>query len=198
MVAEESRLVFMQPSSHIIEVGMVASGALGLIVLLAPAFGGRKPKQTAEGWQFPVKPGCLLLYWLGFAGGLGAVAFGARQLFAAGLSHWGGWVSFAFGFALVLLVLADWPEPLIFDRDGLLERGSPQSRIRWEELRHVYEYHIRTDRFVVIHSIGGKRMVVAGMAYDSASIVDRLLERRPVPFDSLDDLTPVSILSTQY
>jgi hypothetical protein len=184
----------MQPSSaSFIEIGMVVAGALGLIVLLAPAF-GRKPRQTAEGWQFPVKLGCLLLYWLGFAGGLGAVAFGARQLFAS-VSSRGGWASFAFGFALVLLVLADWPEPLIFDRDGLLERGSPESRIRWEELRHVYEYHIRTDRFVVIHSIGGKRLVVAGMAYDSASVVEHLLEHRLVPFHSVDNLTPpISIL----
>jgi hypothetical protein len=177
----------MQPSSgNLIEIGMVVAGALGLIILLAPAF-GRKPRQTADGWQFPVKVGCLLLYWLGFAGGLGVVAFGARQLFAS-VSSWGGWASFAFGSALVLLVLADWPAPLIFDRDGLLERGSPESRIRWEELRHVYEYHIRTDRFVVIHSIGGKRMVVAGTAYDSASVVEHLLEHCPVPFHSADDL----------
>ena len=180
-------------SANFVEIGLVAASALGLIVLLAPAF-SRKPKQTAEGWQFPVKFNCLLLYWLGFAGGLGAVTFGARQLFASGISDWGGWASFAFGFALVLLVLADWPEPLIFDQDGLLERGSPQSRIRWEEVRHVYEYHIRTDRFVVIHSIGGKRLVVAGMAYDSASVVDRLLEHHPVPFHAVDDLTPISIL----
>lgn len=176
-------------SANLIAIGMIVAGGLALLVLLAPAL-GRKPRQTAEGWQFPVKLSCLLLYWLGFAGGLGAVGFGARQLFAFGMSHWSSWASFAFGFALVLLVLADWPEPLIFDKDGLLERGSPQSRIRWEELRHVYEYHIRTDRFVVIHSIGGKRLVVAGMVYDSASIVDRLLEHRPVPFHSVDPSLP--------
>jgi hypothetical protein len=184
----------MHPSSAtFIEIGMVVAGALGLIILVAPTF-GLKPRQTAEGWQFPVKLSCLLAYCLGFAGGLGAVLFGARQLFASGISYWGGWVSFSFGFALVLLVLADWPEPLIFDQDGLLERGSPKSRIRWEDLRQVYEYRMRSDRFVVIHSIGGKRLVVAGMAYDSASIVDHLLEHCPVPFHSVDDLTPISIL----
>lgn len=179
-----------------IEIGMVASGAIGLFVLLAPAL-GRRPRQTAEGWQFPVKFSCLFLYWLGLASGLGAVIFSVRSLFSTGVSSWGGWVGFAFGFTLVLLVLADWPEPLIFDREGLLERGSPQSRIRWEELRHVYEYHIRSDRFVVIHSIGGKQMVVAGMVYDASNFLDHLLEQRSVPFHSVDGFAPISILKPQ-
>jgi hypothetical protein len=107
-----------------------------------------------DGWRFPVKPTCLLLYYLALAGGIGAVAFGAAQLLASGTSNWIAWASFGFGFFLVPVVLADWPEPLILDGQGLLEGGCASSRIRWQELKHVREYRIRCDRGVVIQGAG--------------------------------------------
>ena len=66
----------MQPfPEKIIEIGMVVAGAVGLLILIAPKF-GVKPKATVDGWRFPVKPTCLMLYYLGLAGGIAAVAFG--------------------------------------------------------------------------------------------------------------------------
>jgi hypothetical protein len=173
---------------------MVIGGTLGLAVLLAPSL-GQKPKQTAEGWQFPVKLTCQLIYWLGFACGIAAVVFDARTLLASGVTHWGGWAGFAFGITLVLLVLSDWPQPLVFDKTGVGERGSPTNRIRWDELRQVHEYRIRSDRFVVFHGSPGKRIVVANMAYDATSIIDHLLENHAVAFHSLtEEEAPASIL----
>ncbi len=182
-------------SAEWIEIGMMTAGALGLLILLAPAF-GRKPKQTGEGWLFPVKLTCSLLYQIGFAAGICSVAYAGRRLLASAASNWGGWACFAFGFALVLLVLSNWPEPLIFDKDGVLERGSPATRIRWQELSHIREYHIRNDRGIVIHSIYGQQLVVAETAYDSAQVLDTLLERHPFPLHSSEDgLAPISILT---
>jgi hypothetical protein len=184
-------------SAQWVEVGMVAAGALGLLILLAPGF-GRKPKQTEDGWQFPVKFSCLLLYWLCFGTGVGAVAFAGSRLLALGAANRIGWASFAFGFTLVLFVLSEWPEPLIFDREGLLERGSPSSRIRWQELSHVREYQIRHDRGIVIHSLYGKQLVLAEMTYGASQILDVLLQQHPVPMHSLDDgPAPISILKAQ-
>ena len=178
-----------------IEISMMVSGALGLLVLLAPTF-GRKPKQSEEVWQFPVKLSCLLAYWLGFAAGICSVAYAGSRLLAPGASHWGGWACFAFGFALVLLVLSNWPEPLIFDRDGVLERGSPSSRIRWEELSYIRQYQIRNDHGMVIHGVYGQQLVVTDLTYDSAQVLDTLLELRPLPFHSLEDPSaPISILT---
>ena len=186
----------MQPfPQRMIEIGMIVAGAVGLLVLIAPNF-GLKPKPTVDGWRFPVKPTCLLLYYLALAGSIGAVAFGAAQLLALGSSDWIGWASFGFGFFLVPVVLADWPEPLILDRQGLLEGASASSRIRWQELKHVREYRIRYDRGVVIHGVGDKQLVVANIAYDSAAVLNCLLQWRPVPYYSLrDKMGPISILS---
>ncbi len=182
-------------SAEWIEISMMASGALGLLVLLAPAF-GRKPKQAEEVWQFPVKLSCLLVYWLGFAAGICAVAYAGRRLLASAGSNWSGWACFAFGFALVLLVLSNWPGPLILDREGLLKQGSPSSRIRWQELSYVRQYQVRNDRGVVIHGVYGQQLVVTDLAYDSAQVLDTLLELRPLPFHSLEDPSaPISILT---
>jgi len=105
----------MQPfPEKMIEIGMIVAGVVGLLILIAPNF-GLKPKPTVDGWRFPVKPTCLLLYYLALTGGIGAVAFGAAQLLASGTSSWIGWACFGFGFFLVPVSLADWPEPLILD-----------------------------------------------------------------------------------
>lgn len=177
-----------------IEIGMVATGGLGLLILLAPAF-GQKPKRTAEGWLFPIKFTCLLLYWMGLAAGAGAVAYAGRVLLASAAASWGGWASFAFGFALVLLVLSRWPEPLVFDRAGILKRGSPISRIRWEELAYVRLYQIRNDRGIVIHSVYGKQLVVAEMTYSSAHVLDTLMDLCPTPLHSLEEEPAPSIVT---
>ena len=181
-----------------IEIGMLVAGAVALLILIAPNF-GLKPKPTVDGWRFPVKPTCLLLYYLSLAGGIGAVAFGASQLLASGTPSWVGWSSFGFGFFLVPLVLGDWPEPLILDGQGLLEGGCASSRIRWQELKHVREYRIRCDRGVVIQGVGDKQLVVADIAYDSEAVLDCLLQWRPVPYYSLkDEMGPLSILSDHH
>jgi hypothetical protein len=189
----------MQPfPERLIEIGMAAAGVIGLLILIAPNF-GLKPKPTVDGWHFPVKPTCLLLYYLAMFGGMGAVAFSAAQLLASGTSNWLAWAAFGFGFFLVPLVLADWPEPLILDRHGLLEGRSASSRICWQELKHVRAYRIRCDRGLVIHGAEGKQLVVADIAYDSEAVLDCLLQRRPVPYYSLhDEITPLSILSDPH
>lgn len=186
----------MQPwPEKIIAIGMIVAGAIGLLVLIAPTF-GVKPKPTADGWRFAVKPTCLLLYYLVLAGGISGVAFGAGQLLASGTPSWMAWASFGIGFFLVPVVLADWPEPLFLDREGLLEGGCASSRIRWQELKHVREYRIRCDRGVVIQGVGGKQLVVADIAYDSDAVLDCLLLWRPVPYYSLkDEMSQLSILS---
>jgi hypothetical protein len=192
--ADDTLLV--QPSpERLIEIGMFIAGLVGLLILIAPNF-GLKPKRTVDGWRFPVKPTCLLLYYLALGGGMGAVAFSAAQLLASGTSNWAAWVGFAFGFFLVPLVLGDWPEPLILDGQGLLEGRCASSRIRWQELKHVRAYRIRCDRGVVIHGDGGKQLVVADIAYDSEAVLDCLMQWRPVPYYSLqDEMAPLSILN---
>jgi hypothetical protein len=192
--ADDTLLV--QPSpERLIEIGMLVAGLVGLLILIAPNF-GLKPKRTVDGWRFPVKPTCLLLYYLVLGGGMGAVAFSAVQLLASGTSNWAAWVGFGFGFILVPLVLGDWPEPLILDGQGLLEGRCASSRIRWQELKHVRAYRIRCDRGVVIHGDGGKQLVVADIAYDSEAVLDCLMQWRPVPYYSLqDEMAPLSILN---
>jgi hypothetical protein len=189
----------MQPfPEKMIEIGMIVAGAVGLLILIAPNF-GLKPKATVDGWRFPVKPTCLLLYYLALAAGLGAVAFGAARLLAYDSPSWVGWACFGFGFFLVPVVLADWPEPLILDRQGLLEGRSASSRISWQDLKHVREYRIRCDRGVVIQGAGGKQLVVADIAYDSEAVLDCLLQWRPVPYYSLrDEMGPISILGDHH
>jgi hypothetical protein len=189
----------MQPSSEkMIAIGMIVAGAVGLLILIAPTF-GVKPKPTADGWRFAVKPTCLLLYYLALAGGISTFAFGTRQLLASGTSSWVGWACFGFGFFLVPLALSDWPEPLILDRQGLLEGGCASTRIRWQELKHVREYRIRYDRGVVIQGAGGKQLVVADIPYDSEAVLDCLLQWRPVPYYSLkDEMSRLSILSDNH
>jgi hypothetical protein len=189
----------MQPfPERLIEIGMIVAGVIGLLILIAPNF-GLKPKQTVDGWRFPVKPTCLLLYYLALAGGMGAVGFSAAQLLASGTANWLAWLGFGFGFFLVPLVLADWPEPLILDGQGLLEGRCASSRIRWQELKHVRAYRIRCDRGVVIQGVGGKELVVADIAYDSEAVLDCLLQWWPVPYYSLqDEMIPLSILSDHH
>ena len=185
----------MQPyGAAWIGIGMVASGSLGLLVLLAPALGG-KPKQTGEGWLFPVKFTSLLASWAGFAIGLGAVAYGGYSLLASVNSNWGGWASFAFGFVLVLLVVSRWPAPLLFDQSGLLKRGSTDTRILWEHLAYVRQYQIRNDRGIVIHNVYGKQLVLAEMTYNSSQILDQLLELHPVPLHTLEEESVPSIMA---
>jgi hypothetical protein len=180
---------------RLIEIGMFMAGLVGLLILIAPNF-GLKPKRTVDGWRFPVKPTCLLLYYLVLGGGMGAVAFSAVQLLASGTSNWVAWVGFGFGFIMVPLVLGDWPEPLILDGQGLLEGRCASSRIRWQELKHVRAYRIRCDRGVVIHGDGGKQLVVADIAYDSEAVLDCLMQWQPVPYYSLqDEMAPLSIFS---
>jgi hypothetical protein len=182
-------------SEKTIEIGMIVAGAVGLLVLIAPTF-GVKPKATMEGWRFSVKPTCLLLYYLALAGGVAGVAFGAEHLLGSGTTNWVAWASFVFGFFLVPLILADWPEPLILDRQGLLGGTSASSRICWQDLRHVREYRSRYDRGVVIHGAGNKQMVIADITYDSEAVLDCLLQWRPVPYYSLkDEIGQLSILS---
>ena len=192
--ADDTLLV--QPSpERLIEIGMFVAGMVGLLILIAPNF-GLKPKRTVDGWRFPVKLTCLLLYYLALGGGMGAVALSAAQLLAFGTSNWAAWVGFGFGFILVPLVLGDWPEPLILDGQGLLEGRCASSRIRWQELKHVRAYRIRCDRGVVIHGDGGKQLVVADIAYDSEAVLDCLMQWRPVPYYSLqDEMAPLSILN---
>jgi hypothetical protein len=184
-----------------IELGMITAGVagvIGLLILIAPNF-GLKPKPTVDGWRFPVKPTCLLLYYIALGGGMGAVAFSAQHLLASGASNWLAWVGFGFGFFLVPLALADWPEPLILDGQGLLEGRCASSRIRWQELKHVRAYRIRCDRGVVIHGVGGKQLVVADIAYDSEAVLDCLLQWQPVPYYSLqDEMAPISIFTDRH
>jgi hypothetical protein len=189
----------MQPfPEKMMEIGMIAAGVVGLLILIAPNF-GLKPKETVDGWCFPVKPTCLLLYYLALTGGIGAVAYGAVRLLSTGTSDWIGWACFGIGFFLVPVVLADWPEPLILDGQGLIESGCASTRIHWQELMHVRQYRIRCDRGVVIHGTGGKELVVADIAYDSRAVLDCLLRWRAVPFYSLhDEMRPISILSDHY
>jgi hypothetical protein len=199
LIVQKATLFLVQPfPEKMIEAGMIVAGAVGLLVLIAPNF-GLKPKATVDGWHFPVKPTCLLLYYLALSAGMGAVAFGASQLLASGTSSWPAWAAFAFGFFLVPLVLADWPEPLILDQLGLFEGGSASSRIRWQELKHVREYRIRCDRGVVIQGAGGKQLVVADIAYDSEAVLDCLLQWSSVPYYSLkDEIGPLSILKDHH
>jgi hypothetical protein len=196
MTGPSDDTLLVQPSpERLIEIGMFIAGLVGLLILIAPNF-GLKPKRTVDGWRFPVKPTCLLLYYLVLGGGMGAVAFSAVQLLASGTSNWAAWVGFGFGFILVPLVLGDWPEPLILDGQGLLEGRCASSRIRWQELKHVRAYRIRCDRGVVIHGDGGKQLVVADIAYDSEAVLDCLMQWRPVPYYSLqDEMAPLSILN---
>jgi hypothetical protein len=176
----------------VIEAGVIVGAVIGPLILIAPNF-GLKPKATVDGWRFPVKPTCLLLYYLALVGGMGAVGLSAAQMLASGIAHWFAWLGFGFGFFLVPLVLADWPEPLILDGLGLLEGGCTSSRIRWQELKHVRAYRIRCDRGVVIHGDGGKQLVVADIAYDSEAVLDCLLRWRQVPYYSLhDEVAPLS------
>jgi hypothetical protein len=186
----------MQPfPERLIEIGAAVAGVIGLLILIAPTF-GMKPKPTADGWRFPVKPTCLLLYYLALFSGMGAVAFCSSHLLAYGISNRLAWAGFAFGFLLVPLVLADWPEPLVLDRQGLLEGNCASSRILWRELNHVREYRIRCDHGFVIEGSDGKALVVADIAYDSAAVLNHLLQWRPVPYLSLrDEMSPLSILS---
>src|SRR5580704_857358 len=180
---------------RVIEVGMIVGAVIGLLILIAPNF-GLKPKPTADGWRFPVKPTCLLLYYLALGAGMAAVGFSAAQMLLSGTPNWIAWVGFGFGFFLVPLVLADWPEPLILDGQGLLEGRCASSRIRWQELKHVRAYRIRCDRGVVIHGDGGKQLVVADIAYDSEAVLDCLMQWQSVPYYSLkDDMTPLSLFS---
>ena len=196
--AEDDTLLVQPFPEKIIEIGMLVAGAVGLLILIAPNF-GLKPKRTVDGWRFPVKPTCLLLYYLALTGGIGAVAFGAAHLLASGNSNWIGWTCFGIGFFVVPVVLADWPEPLILDGQGLIERGCASTRIRWQELKHVRAYRIRCDRGVVIHGAEGKELVVADIAYDSEAVLDCLLQWRPVPYYSLqDEMRPVSIVNDHY
>jgi hypothetical protein len=179
-------------------IGMIVAAVIGLLILIAPNF-GLKPKQTVDGWRFPVKPTCLLLYYLALGGGMVAVGFSASQLLASGSSNWVAWLGFGFGFFLVPVVLADWPEPLILDRQGLLEGRCASSRIHWQELMHVRKYRMRCDRGVVIQGADGKELVVADIAYDSEAVLDCLLQWRPVPYYSLqDEVAPISILTDHH
>jgi hypothetical protein len=186
----------MQPlPPRLIEVGVAAAGAVGVLILIAPNF-GLKPKATADGWHFPVKPTCHLLYYLTLICGITAVAFCAYRLLAFGTSNFLLWGGFAFGFLLVPVVLADWPEPLILDRQGLLEAGCAASRIRWQDLELVREYRMRWDRGLVIHGADGKQLVVAAIAYDAQAVLNCLMEWRPVPYHSVqDEIRTLSTLS---
>ena len=192
----------MQPfPERLIEVGMIGmivAAVIGLLILIAPNF-GLKPKPTVDGWRFPVKPTCLLLYYLALCGGMVAVGFSAAQLLASGTSNWVAWAGFWFW----LLPgsggvgrLARTADP---GRPGLLEGRCASSRIRWQELMHVREYRIRCDRGVVIQGAEGKELVVADIAYDSEAVLDCLLQWRPVPYYSLqDEVAPLSILSDHH
>ena len=186
---------------QMLEIGLILVGVaavIGLLILIAPNF-GLKPKPTVDGWRFPVKPTCLLIYYLALGGGMASVGFSAKYLLASGAYNWLAWVGFGFGFFLVPLALADWPEPLILDGQGLLEGHSDSSRIRWQELKHVRAYRIRCDRGVVIHGVGGKQLVVANIAYDSKAVLDCLLRWQSVPYYSLqDEMTPISIFSDHH
>lgn len=188
----------MQPfPERLIEIGVAMAGVIGLLILIAPNF-GLKPKATADGWRFPVKPTCLLLYYLTLITGISAVAFCADKLLQTGTANCLLWAGFAFGFLLVPVVLADWPEPLILDRQGLLESGCATSRILWQELKLVREYRMRLDRGLIIQGADGKQLVVAAIAYDADAVRDCLLEWRPVPYYSLQDkLGTLSILSNR-
>jgi hypothetical protein len=182
----------------LIEIGMVIAAIIGALILIAPNF-GIKPKQLVDGWRFPVKPTCLLLYYLALGAGIAAVGFSASLLLVYGAAIWFAWVVFAFGFALVPFVLADWPEPLILDGQGLLEGHSTSRRIRWQELTHVRVYRIRCDRGVVIQGAGGKELVIPNIAYDSEAVLDCLLQWQPVPYYSRqDNAAPLSILSDHH
>ena len=192
------KLISVQPfPERLIEVGIAAAGVVGSLILIAPNF-GLKPKATPDGWRFPVKPTCLLLYYLTLVCGIGAVAFCARELMIPGTTHYLLWAGFAFGFLLVPVVLADWPEALILDRQGMLEAGCAATRIQWQELKHVREYRMRWDRGLVIHGADGKQLVVAKIAYDADAVLDCLLQWRPVPYYAAqDEVGTLSILSNR-
>src|ERR1700749_4974394 len=183
---------------RVLEIGMIVAAVIGLLILIAPNF-GLKPKATVDGWRFPVKPTCLLLYYLVLVGGMSAVGLSAAHMLASGTTHSFAWLAFGFGFFLFPRVRADWPEPLILDGQGLVESGCTSSRIRWQELKHVRAYRIRCDRGVVIHGDGGKQLVVADIAYDSEAVLDCLLQWRQVPYYSLnDEIAPLSIFTEPH
>jgi hypothetical protein len=170
-----------------IEIGLAVAAAIGVLVLIAPNL-GVKPKQLGDGWRFPVKPTCLLLYSLALAAGFAAVGVSAFLLVTYGIAIWSAWVVFAFGFFLVPFVLADWPEPLIVDRQGLLEGHSASRRIRWQELTKVRKYRLHCDRGVVIEGTGGKELFIPNIAYDSKAVLDCLLQWHPVSCDVHEEM----------
>jgi hypothetical protein len=188
----------MQPfPERLVEVGLAIAGIVGALILIAPNF-GIKPKQLVDGWRFPVKPTCLLLYYLALGVGIGSVAFSASLLLMRSASLWFAWMLFAFGFAAVPIVLADWPEPLILDGQGLLEGRATSRRIRWKELTQIRMYRDRCDRGLVIQGVGGKELVIPNIAYDSKAVLDCLLHWQRVPyFAREDEAAPLSILSGQ-
>jgi hypothetical protein len=187
----------MQPSpERLIEAGVVVAGIAGSLILIAPTF-GMKPKQTADGWCFPVKATCHLLYYLSLICGIGAVGFCAHGLLA-GTTNCLLWAGFLCGFLLVPVVLADWPEPIILDGEGLFESGRSSSRIGWQEVRFLREYRMRWDRGLVIHGADGKQLIVAAIAYDTDAVRDCLLQLRPVPCHSQqEELGTLSTLSNR-
>jgi hypothetical protein len=186
----------MQPfPERLVEIALALVGMVGILVLIAPNF-GQKPKQLVDGWRFPVKPTCLLLYYLALCLGIGAVAVSAFLLLSFGTAACFAWLVFAFGFAVVPFVLADWPEPLILDGQGLLEGSSASRRIRWRELTRVELYSTHCDSGIVIEGAGGKKLFIPDIAYDSRAVLERLSQWQPMPCASQQDETlPLSILS---
>jgi hypothetical protein len=161
----------MQPSpERLIEIALPLAGLVGVVVRIAPNF-GMKPKQLVDGWRFPVKPTCLLLYFLALGFGMSAVAASAVVLLFYSVTLGFAWVVFAFGFALVPFVLADWPSPLILDGQGLLEGHRASQRIRWQELTTVRMSRVHGDRGVVIEGVGGKELFIPNIAYDCKAVL---------------------------
>jgi len=75
----------MQPLPlRLIEIGLALAVIVGVLIVIAPNF-GMKPKQLVDGWRFPVKPTCLLLYYLAL--GIGKAAGATLTLIAEEFLH---------------------------------------------------------------------------------------------------------------
>jgi hypothetical protein len=171
---------------RLIEIALAVAGTIGVLIVIAPNF-GIKPKQLVDGWRFPVKPTCLLLYYLTLGIGVAAVGFASVVLLHYGVATWFAWIMFAFGFTLVPVVLADWPEPLILDGQGLLEGHRTSRRIRWRELTQVRPYRVNYDRGVVIEGSDGKELFIPNIAYDSKAVLECLKQWQPVAITARED-----------
>lgn len=163
-------------------VALLSAGTAALILLMS--CWDRWTRVLSNRRQFPVRFRRLFRQSVLAGAGVGFTAGAGRVLLdragTGGVSYL-GWICFCSGFALAFSVLRRWPEPLVFDCEGVLRRGDESSRIRWENLSHVREYRLRAIRGIVIHDCLGKQLHVPAAEYECGKVVEAVLERRAIP-----------------